>query len=75
MKKNELKNMLDGKGISKELYNLDGVGRTEERFCLAFNNGKWEVYFSENVRWFISGLAFEEDNLRLIGRNAIIDWR
>lgn len=46
MKKDELKKALENKGIPKELYNLDGIGRTDERFCLQCNN-KWEVYFSE----------------------------
>ena len=46
MKKDELKKALEDKGIPKELYNLDGIGRTDERFCIECNN-KWEVYFCE----------------------------
>ncbi len=29
------------------LYNLDGNGRTDERFCLEFINNEWKVYFAE----------------------------
>lgn len=46
MKKDELKRALEDKRVPKELYNLDGTGRNDERFCLQFNN-KWEVYFCE----------------------------
>jgi len=46
MKKNELKKVLEDNGIPKDLYNLDGIGRTDERFCLDYND-KWEVYFCE----------------------------
>lgn len=47
MKKDELRNALEQLGIPSWLYNLDGTGRTDERFCLEFKNNQWSVYFSE----------------------------
>lgn len=47
MKKNELRDTLKQMGVSPMLYNLDGDGRTDERFCLEFINNEWYVYFSE----------------------------
>ena len=29
------------------MYNVDGKGRTDERFCLAFNGRQWNVYYAE----------------------------
>ena len=36
MKKNELRDALVEMGVPAILYNLDGNGRTDERFCLGF---------------------------------------
>lgn len=47
MNKNELRDALMNIGVSSFLYNLDGNGRTDERFCLEFVNDEWGVYFSE----------------------------
>lgn len=47
MKKNELKNALMHIGVPSMYYNLDGNGRTDERFCLEFVNNGWSVYYSE----------------------------
>lgn len=47
MKKNELRDALIEMGIPSTLYNLDGSGRTDERFCLELVNNEWTVYFSE----------------------------
>ena len=47
MKKNELRDALIEMEIPSILYNLDGNGRTDERFCLEFTNNEWRVYFSE----------------------------
>lgn len=47
MKKNELRDVLIEMGIPPILYNLDGNGRTDERFCLELINNEWRVYFSE----------------------------
>ena len=34
-------------GVPSMVYNLDGNGRTDERFCLEFINNEWKVYFVE----------------------------
>ena len=47
MKKNELRDALIEMGIPSVLFNLDGKGRTDERFCLEYTNKEWRVYFSE----------------------------
>ena len=47
MDRNELKNLLMNKNIPTYVYNLDEVGRDDERLCLRFADGKWNVYFSE----------------------------
>ena len=47
MRKQELKEKLIEKNISDFCYNLEGKGRTDERFCLEFINGVWHVYYSE----------------------------
>lgn len=47
VKKEELRDTLIKMGVPSMLYNLDGVGRTDERFCLEFINNEWRVYFSE----------------------------
>lgn len=47
MKKEALRNKLIEMGVPSMLYNLDGGGRTDERFCLEFTNNEWRVYFSE----------------------------
>ena len=44
---NELKKKLIEMGIPSAVYNLDGNGRTDERFCLELINDEWIVYFSE----------------------------
>ena len=31
------------------LFNLDGVGRDDERFCLVKLGEKWNVYYSEEA--------------------------
>ena len=47
MKRNELKEKLQQLGIPIYLYNLDGIGRTDERLCLEFADNEWHVYYSE----------------------------
>lgn len=47
MKRAELQGILRGMGVPTRLYNLDGKGRTDERFCLELINDEWTVYFSE----------------------------
>lgn len=33
--------------VPKELYNLEGKGRKDERFCLEHVEEKWNVFYSE----------------------------
>lgn len=47
MKRNELEKKLKENGVPTSLYNLDNVGRTDERFCLMYDNNHWNVYFTE----------------------------
>lgn len=47
MNKENLKKFLNEKGIDSDLYNLDGKGRVDERFCLENKNDEWYVYYSE----------------------------
>lgn len=47
MNKQELKKALIEMGIPSSYYNLDGVGKTDERFCLECVNDEWKVYFRE----------------------------
>lgn len=47
LKIDELRDALTERGIPPILYNLDGNGRTDERFCLEYINSEWRVYFSE----------------------------
>ena len=47
MKRQHLKEMLAEKGVPSSYYNLDGIGRTDERFCLEATSSGWRVYYSE----------------------------
>ncbi len=47
MNVNELRKNLKKAGVSDFLYNLDNRGRNDERFCLEYIEGKWNVYYSE----------------------------
>lgn len=31
----------------KYMYNIDGVGRDDERFCMVKEGEKWNVYYAE----------------------------
>lgn len=31
----------------KHMYNIDGIGRDDERFCMVKEGEKWNVYYSE----------------------------
>lgn len=42
-----MRDVLINMGVPSMLYNLDGNGRTDERFCLEFINNEWKVYFAE----------------------------
>lgn len=39
--------MLQQINVSTDLYNLSGVGRKDERYCLEFASNEWRVYYSE----------------------------
>ena len=43
----KLKNIFVECGVPRNLYNFEGTGRKDERFCLEFVNGRWNVFFSE----------------------------
>ena len=47
MDKKEFKRRAQKRGIPDFLYNIDGNGRDDERFCLVYDNEKWNVYYSE----------------------------
>lgn len=47
MKLKELKNIFIEYGVPKELYNLEGKGRKDERFCLEYTGDKWNVFYVE----------------------------
>lgn len=47
MNKRSLKRKLNALHIPEHLYNLDGKGRTDERFCIENIEGRWHVYYSE----------------------------
>lgn len=42
-----LKNLLESNNVPNDLYNLDGHGRKDERFCIETDGDLWVVYFSE----------------------------
>lgn len=61
MKKNELKNILEKEKISKSIYSLNG-GLPNEKLCLAFENDKWIVYYSERgIRTGVVEFTMEAD--------------
>lgn len=47
MDKKEFKKKARRYRIPDFMYNIDGKGRDDERFCLSYSNGKWNVYYSE----------------------------
>lgn len=47
MKIKELINILVRCGVPKDLYNFEGTGRKDERFCLEFTDGRWNVFYIE----------------------------
>lgn len=47
MDKKEFKRKARKYGIPDFMYNIDGKGRDDERFCLVDVNGKWNVYYTE----------------------------
>lgn len=62
LKSKELKKELEQLGIPAYLYNLDGIGRTDERLCLEFSDNEWHVYYSERgVK--TTDLRFESEDL------------
>ena len=47
MTKSEFKKQARKHGIPDYMYNLNGPGRNDERFCLEFDGAKWNVYYAE----------------------------
>ena len=47
MKICELKKILVDYGVPKDLYNFDGTGRTDERFCIERVQEGWNVFYIE----------------------------
>lgn len=47
MDKKEFVKIMKKLHIPIELYNIDGKGRDDERFCLVKDGEKWNVYYSE----------------------------
>lgn len=47
MNRAELKTILKKNHVPDFKYNLDGAGRDDERLCLIYDNGIWQVYYSE----------------------------
>ena len=47
MKREELKKELVQAGVPDYMYNLTGIGRTDERLCLEKNENGWMVYYME----------------------------
>lgn len=74
MKREELRNVLVERGVPSMLYNLDGDGRTDERFCLESVNNEWSVYFSERgIRTTDERFASEEEACKFIYEQLLIE--
>lgn len=67
MNKDELRKVLITMGVPSMLYNLDGNGRTDERFCLEHANNEWSVYYSERgVKTTNERFASEEEACKFL---------
>lgn len=67
MRKQELKKALFEMGVPSSYFNLDGTGRTDERFCLEFIDNEWRVYFCERgIKTTNESFTSEEDACRFI---------
>ncbi len=67
MKIQDLKKMLVEKQVPDNLYNLEGAGRKDERFCLEKVDDKWRVYYSERgVKTTDKVFELEEDACQFI---------
>lgn len=58
MNKNELKQILQSEGFAPRLYSLNG-GMANDTLCLAQEDGRWCVYYTErgarfDEQWFDS---------------------
>lgn len=47
MTKKLFKQIVKDCDLSSNMYNIDGTGRDDERFCLVKENDRWNVYYSE----------------------------
>ncbi len=43
----ELRSILVERDVPKDLYNFEEAGRKDERFCMKFIDGKWNVFYTE----------------------------
>lgn len=72
MKKEELRNRLQEENIPSYLYNLDGIGRTDERFCMERSNDTWYVFFMERgVKTICEEFASEDAACEFILRQLL----
>lgn len=61
MNTQELKKILCANKVPSRLYNLEGKGRNDERFCLENKGDKWSVYFAERGIKTINKMFDTED--------------
>ena len=74
MTKDILRNTLIEMGVPSMLYNLEGTGRTDERFCLECTNNEWKVYFSERgVKTTNEIFSSEEEACQFIYEQLFIE--
>ena len=74
MNKRELKERFQREGIPECYYNLDGVGRKDERLCLEYSNGEWHVYYLERgIRTSDDVFPSEEAACEYIYKE-IVEW-
>ncbi len=73
MNREILKKILEQNGISPELYNLNGVGRTDERFCIDWTDNQWHVFFSERGKRTTDEVFKTEEEACIFLYNQLID--
>lgn len=61
MNSEQLRDLLRKDGVPAFLYNLDGYGRNDERFCLEYTANGWHVYYSERGEKTTSKMFKSED--------------
>lgn len=62
MNRDSLKAILIKNNVPSYYYNLYGVGETDQRVCLEFDNGNWIVFYSERGKTFdLKQFSTEDD--------------